>query len=110
MNNYLFLIILGFTLLGSYGSYCFKKAASKESIIKILLEPILYMGAILYLISLLLNIYILEYLPYNVVFPLTSLTYVWTLIIARVVLKESITKKKIIGIILLGLGVVCMVL
>lgn len=110
MNNYLLIVILIFTLLGSYGSYCFKKAASKASIIEILLSPILYVGGIFYLISLILNIYTLEYMPYNVVFPLTSLTYVWTLIIARVLLKESITNKKIIGITLLCLGAICMVL
>lgn len=110
MNRYLFLIILVFTLLGSYGSYCFKRAADKGSIVKIILSPILYMGGVFYLISLIMNIYTLKYMPYNIVFPLTSLTYIWTLILAKLLLKEKITKKKVIGIILLCLGALCMVL
>lgn len=110
MNSYLFLIIIIFTFLGSYGSYCFKKASGNESIIKILCSPILYIGGVFYLVSLILNIYTLEYMPYNIVFPLTSLTYIWTLVIAKIFLNESITKRKIIGIILLCLGAICMVL
>ncbi|MBS5316733.1 MAG: EamA family transporter [Clostridiales bacterium] len=110
MNSYLLIIILIFTLLGSYGSYCFKKASGKESVLKIIFSPILYIGGGFYLISLIMNIYTLKYMPYNIVFPLTSLTYIWTLILARVLLKEKVTRKKIIGIILLCLGALCMVL
>ncbi|MEG2295221.1 MAG: EamA family transporter [Oscillospiraceae bacterium] len=110
MNSKLLIVILIFTLLGSYGSYCFKKVASKDSMRKIIMAPTLYLGGILYLISLLLNIYTLKYMPYNIVFPLTSLTYIWTLMIARIFLKERITYKKILGIGFLCVGAVCMVL
>lgn len=110
MSSKLLIIILIFTLLGSYGSYCFKKVAGKDSIVKIIMAPTLYLGGTLYLISMLLNIYTLNYMPYNIVFPLTSLTYIWSLFIARIFLKERITNKKIIGIVLLCLGAICMVL
>lgn len=109
MSSKLLIIILLFTLIGSYASYCFKKAAGKDTILKILSAPTLYFGGMLYVLSMLLNIYTLNYMPYNVVFPLTSLTYVWTLLIARVFLKERITHKKIIGIMLLCVGAFCMV-
>ena len=110
MNSKFLVIILIFTLLGSYGSYCFKKAANNDNIIKIFLTPILYMGGIFYVVSLLLNIYTLQHLPYNIVFPLTSITYIWTLIISHFCLNEKITKKKIAGIVLLCIGAICMVM
>lgn len=110
MNSKFLLIILIFTLLGSYGGYCFKKAANQPTILGILASPRLYVGGGLYFASMLLNIYTLRYMPYNVVFPLTSITYIWTLILAKVYLKEKITSRKLIGIALLCIGAICMVI
>ncbi|MEI3328235.1 MAG: EamA family transporter [Coprococcus sp.] len=64
------------------------------------------MGGGLYLISALLNIFVLRYLDYSVVLPLTSITYVWTMIISYLILKESITKRKIAGVALILVGAV----
>lgn len=110
MNSQFLFIILLFTLLGSYGSFCFKKAANEADIIKIIAAPRLYIGGIFYLVSMLLNIYTLKYMPYNIVFPLTSITYIWTLIFSKIFLKEKITNRKLIGITLLCLGAICMVI
>lgn len=66
----------------------------------------LYIGGGLYLISALLNIFVLRYLDYSVVLPLTSITYVWTMIISYLILKESITKRKIAGVALILVGAV----
>lgn len=110
MSNQFVLVIFIFTLLGSYGGYCFKKAADQPTIFGILVSPRLYVGGVFYLGSMLLNIYTLKYMPYNIVFPLTSITYIWTLIISRACLNEKITKKKLIGIILLIIGAICMVI
>lgn len=52
----------------------------------------------------LLNIYVLKFLPYTVVLPMTSLTYIWTMIISFYLLKEKITFKKILGVILILIG------
>lgn len=40
------------------------------------------------------------------VLPLTSITYIWTLVISYKFLKEKITFKKIIGIILIIVGAI----
>lgn len=58
------------------------------------------------MISALLNIFVLRYLDYSVVLPLTSITYVWTMIISYLILKESITKRKIAGVALILVGAV----
>lgn len=52
----------------------------------------------------LLNIYVLKFLPYTVVLPMTSLTYIWTMIISFYLLKEKITFKKILGVTLILIG------
>jgi len=104
LNIILLLIFL--TLSGALGGYCFKKASSSSSIIKILFKPALYLGGFFYILGASLNIVVLKKLPYSVVLPLTSLTYVWTLIIAHFALKEKITRLKIIGVILILVGAV----
>lgn len=104
MIFYLILIIM--TLIGAFASLFLKKASSYEKVFDILKEKNLYIGGCLYLLSALLNIYILKFLPYSVVLPLTSLTYVWTLIISNKLLKERIGKKKILGISLILIGAI----
>ena len=65
-----------------------------------------YAGAFLYVISAVLNILLLRRLDYSVVLPLTSLTYVWTMILSSVLLRETITKKQIMGVFLILVGAV----
>lgn len=103
-NIIIYLMLLIGTLLGSVGGFYLKKSTAKEGITGIILSPFLYLGGFSYLISAILNIIILKYLPYSVVLPLTSITYIWSLIIAYYFLKEKITKVKIYGIICIIIG------
>ena len=57
----------------------------------------LYWG-VLYVASAVLNIWVLRYLEYSVVLPLTSLTYIWTMLLSYLILKEKISVKMIMGI------------
>ena len=66
----------------------------------------IYIGGLLYLLSAVLNIWILRFLDYSVVLPLTSLTYIWTMIISYLILKEKITIKKILGVAFILVGAV----
>ena len=50
--------------------------------------------------SCMINIWVLRYLDYSVVLPLTSLTYMWTMFLSYLILKEKITKRKVAGVIL----------
>ena len=61
----------------------------------------------MYVISACINIYLLQLVPYAVAMPLGSLTYVWTMFVSNRLLGEAITKKKIIGMLVIFAGVVC---
>lgn len=101
---YLFLLVM--TLLGSVASLFLKKASQDCGFVKMLTNTNLYIGGFLYLSSAILNIYILRFLDYSDVLPLTSITYIWTMILSHGVLKEKITIRKIIGLLLIILGAV----
>lgn len=94
----LLLNILVFTLLGSFGGFFFKKSTKSPTIFGIIKSPFLYIGAAFYGIGAILNIIELKYLPYSVVLPITSITYIWTLVISYFLLKEKITKFKMVGV------------
>ena len=84
----------------------FKQASEKEEIIKVLFDPRLYIGGFLYLASALVDIYVLRYLDYSAALPFTAITYIWTLLLAYFVLKEKISKKKIMGVGMIILGAI----
>ena len=99
----LFLFLM--TLLGSFGGFYLKKSSYSKHIISPLKNKYLYIGIFLYFLSSLLNIYLLKQYSYIFVFTFTSVTYIWSIIIGNLFLKEIITQYKIIGILLICLGV-----
>lgn len=102
-----FIGLLIMTLIGSFASLFLKRASGSIGIKAMFTNPNLFIGGFLYLASAVLNIWILRYLDYSVVLPLTSLTYIWTMVLSYVMLKEKITKKKIIGVALIIIGAIC---
>lgn len=105
--TYYYVILVLMTIVGSVASLFLKRATKTEGYLKMLLNVNLYLGGGLYFLSALLNIYVLKYLDYSVVLPLTAITYVWTMLLSSVFLKEKITGKKICGILLILIGAVC---
>ena len=93
-------LLLLMTFIGSVAAIFLKKATITNKYKNI------FIGGLLYFITALMNIYILKFLDYSVVLPLTSLTYIWTLILAGIYYKEKINKKKTIGIILILIGAI----
>lgn len=108
MLNYVFILIM--TVMGSVASLFLKKASSFKSLKELLLNLNLYIGGFLYLGAAILNIIVLREMDYSIVLPLTSLTYVWTMFISYLFLKEYISKKKMIGVSLIVLGAIMIVL
>lgn len=102
-----FVCLVIMTLLGAVASLFLKKASGSEGILAMLKNSNLYVGGFLYLLSAVLNIWILRYLDYSVVLPLTSLTYVWTMVLSYMILKEKISWKKIAGVVMILIGAVC---
>ncbi|WP_233252888.1 MULTISPECIES: EamA family transporter [unclassified Geobacillus] len=108
IKSWLLLIVM--TLLGALGGYYLKKAASQRIGFHISFLSFFAAGGLLYGISAILNIIVLQQLPYTVVFPLTSITYIWTLLLSAILLKETITRQKIIGVLFIIVGSIFLVL
>ena len=89
------------TLSGAFAGFFLKKSSSNLNIIT---NYNFYCGGFLYLIAALINIYVLKFLDYSVVLPLTSITYIWTMIISYKFLSEKISIKKISGVVLILIG------
>lgn len=106
MTRY-YVILVIMTMIGSTAALFLKRATQSESYLKMLRNVHFYLGGGLYFLSALLNIYILRFLDYSVVLPLTSVTYIWTMVLSAVVLKEKITAKKIFGVTLILIGAIC---
>lgn len=102
----IFLLIVIMTVFGSFGGYFFKKSTNEGTIKSIIKSKYLYLGCVIYVASAVLNILVLKFFPLSVVLPMTSITYIWSMIISRIVLKEKITKFKVIGITAIIIGVI----
>ena len=101
-----YVVLLVMTMFGSVASLFLKKASCSNSLIDMLKNINLYIGGFLYVSSAVLNIWLLKILDYSVILPLTSLTYIWTMILSYFILKEKITVKKIAGVCLILVGAI----
>lgn len=94
------------TITGAIAALFLKKASNFKTLKDLIFNINFYIGGILYFFSALLNIYVLHFLDYSIVLPLTSITYIWTMIISYFLFKEKVTVKKILGLILVCTGAV----
>lgn len=105
INIWLILLMVVMTWMGAFGGYFLKRA----TFFNINMERKAFMmrllfGVFLYGLGAILNIVALKFLPYTLVFPLTSITYIWTMLISYFLLKEQISGRKIIGVLLIVTG------
>jgi drug/metabolite transporter (DMT)-like permease len=101
----IFLVIFG-SFIGAIAAFMLKKSTNKKHFI----NKYTILGYGLYGFGALANIWALKYLDVTVVFPLTSTTYIWSLMLAKVYLNEKITLKKILGLSLIIFGVVFLII
>jgi len=104
-----YVILLAMTFIASFASFFLKKSTNGGTILSIIRNKYLYIGGFLYIIGALANIWLLKKIPYSVLIPLGSICYIWTMFIACIFLKEKIRTGKIIGVILILSGVICIV-
>lgn len=102
--SFVIMLLMG-TVFGALGGYFFEMAVSNvENVMKVIFHPCLYVGGILYFGAAVLNIIVLKKFPYTVVLPATAITYIWTMLISYFILKEKITRNKILGVLLIIIG------
>lgn len=99
------------TWLGAFGGYFLKKASSGD-VSQHRKHTIgwLIVGVGCYGFAAILNIVALQFLPYTIVFPLTAVTYIWTMLISKWILNETISIRKIAGVTFIVLGAIILVL
>lgn len=103
--DYLMLVL--FTIFGALGSFFFKLSANNSEDLKHLLKNFYtYVGIIFYIISSILNIIVLLALPYTVVLPCSSITYIWSLYLSKTLLSEKVGPLKMAGIAFILLGTI----
>lgn len=102
---FLMIALIIMTFLGAFAGLFLKKASSNN--FKEMLKNInIYLGASCYLAAAILNIIVLQKLDYSFVLPFTAVTYVWTMVVSFLFLKEKINRKKIFGVIAIVIGAV----
>jgi drug/metabolite transporter (DMT)-like permease len=94
----------------AFASYFIKRSSGHDSLLALLKNRYLYLGVIFYIAAALFNVAALAKADYSVVLPMTSLAYIWTLLLARFLLGERITPRKIFAIALILFGVILLAL
>ena len=101
-----YVAIIAMTFMGATASLFLKKASGSKNLMALISNLNLYIGGSIYVLSALINIWVLRHLEYSVVLPLTSFTYIWTMLLSYRILKEKINKKKITGVACIILGAI----
>ena len=104
---FLYAMLIGGCALGAFASYFFKGASGAMNGLNVtilLSQKAFWFGGILYLIAAINNIFLLRYFDYSILLPMSSITYIWTMLIANRLLNEKITKRKIIGVCAIIIG------
>ncbi len=107
MSKYIILLILA-VLVSSISQIILKKSASKTytSIFKEYFNIYVITGYGLMVISTILVILGLKGVPYKNEPIIESLGYIFVMILSNIILKEKITRKKLIGNLLIFLGII----
>ena len=99
------------SFVGATGTLVVKKAINRSNFKELFLGIDLWLGLFLYGVATLFYLIILNMEQLSIIYPLVSITYVWTTILSIKYLGEKMNKWKylaltgiIIGIILIGIG------
>ena len=104
---YKYSIIVASTIFAAFGNYYFKLAtANIHRPIDALKSKKVYVGILIYIASTLLYIVSHHFLRIYVIVAVASLTYLWTMVIAKLLLKEKVSTLKILGALLIIFGTV----
>ena len=106
MNKYVLLLILA-VLVSSISQIILKKSASKtyDSVLKEYLNVYVITGYVLMVISTVLVVFGLKGVPYKNEPIIESLGYLFVMILSNRLLGEKITKKKVLGNVLILVGI-----
>jgi len=107
MLGLIFLLVS--TISGSLGAMGLKQVMNqtkKVTVGSLLSSVWFWVALVLYVISAVTNIELLKYLDYSIAYPMTVLTYVWTVILSYFIFGEQITARKIVAVLFIIVGIV----
>ncbi len=95
-------------IIGAFGALFFKKGSATihRNIMTFVTNKYLYFGVALYVISTIFFVPALGLADLSLVYPLTSLTYIWVTLLSIKFLREKTNKYKWLGIVLILIGIV----
>ncbi|MBI5393112.1 EamA family transporter [Candidatus Woesearchaeota archaeon] len=108
MTNLLIIaVVIIATVIGACGSLYFKKASDRvtKRFFANFLNADLMKGVALYLISSIIFILALQYEKVSILYPITSLSYIWASLLAIKYLGEKPNTLRWIGIVIIIIGV-----
>lgn len=104
------LLVIAGTFLGAYGAFLLKRGAdnSEFRFHYFRLDPRIILGLGLYFLASVMYIVALRHTELSLLYPVTSLTYLWATFLAAWRLNEPISTGKVIGLILVlaGIGII----
>ena len=112
MNSILIfiLVVLG-SLIGSFGNVFIKKGTTHHPLLQLWRSSQVWWGMVFFIVSTILYLVILPQVDLSFVYPLSSMTYIWTTFLSLKFLGERMNLWKwiglsgiIVGIILIGIG------
>jgi multidrug transporter EmrE-like cation transporter len=92
-------------LLLKYGVTHSSLSGGVWSLMQTIFSPFVFSGFILYGLSAVAWLYVLQRLPLSLAYPTFALTYVLIVFISAVVLHEPVTWPKVLGVVIICLGV-----
>jgi drug/metabolite transporter (DMT)-like permease len=103
-----YLLTLGIAVFTGVAHLLLKKGTvvSAEKHMKMYLHPLSIAAYVIFAIVAFLSIYAMKGLDLKVFFALNSLTYIFIPVLSFIFLKESVTRNKLIGIVLISIGVI----
>jgi len=103
----IYLLALPMTFLGAMGAYFFKRTTTKTNeIISLFTCAEFYLGGLFYVSGAAINIILLQYLQYSILYPMTAVTYIWTALLSNRLLGEKISKRTRLGMVVICIGVI----
>ena len=102
----IWLAVLAMTLIGAMGAFFLKAGMDRvDGLTSLFRTPQIYLGGVFYLTGALFNILLLRHLDYSVLYPMTAITYVWSMALSAAFLGERVTGRKLVGVAAILLGV-----
>jgi undecaprenyl phosphate-alpha-L-ara4N flippase subunit ArnE len=105
-----FILLIVASLLTAVGQICFKKVAVLESsFFSKFLHPVFLLGGLLFVCCPLISSLVAQVMDFSILYAMTSLNFVFVLLLSRWILKEKIDWPKIVGVFVTIIGLLVMV-